>query len=201
VTRFLGLCSNTPLVEVHISFDTCATVAETHEFYNILSLACSRTCLDSLTISNSDHDSPSGQRNYRISGASLHILARFAELTTLSITTPIGFDLDDVMMAQLAAAWPNMVDLSLLITEMDTQPSISMTLESLRALAQNCTKLESLQISFDATSIPEAGAASVVQNQLRFLGAGHSSIVSATPVARYLFGLFPRLLDIATAHK
>jgi hypothetical protein len=201
VTRFLGLCSNTPLVKVHISVDTCVTVAETHEFYNILSLACSRTCLDSLTISNSDHDSPSGQSNYRISGASLHILARFAELTTLSITTPIGFDLDDVMMAQLAAAWPNMVDLSLLIMEMDTQPSISMTLESLRALAQNCTKLESLQISFDATSIPEAGAASVVQNQLRFLGAGHSSIVSATPVARYLFGLFPRLLDIATAHK
>jgi len=129
---------------------------------------------------------------------SLRILACFAELTTLSITTPIGFDLDDITMAQLAAAWPNMVDLSLLIMEMDTQSSISMTLESLRALVHNCRKLESLQISLDATSIPEPGAAPVVQNQLKFFGAGHSSILSATPVARYLSGLFPRLLDITT---
>jgi hypothetical protein len=94
-----------------------------------------------------------------------------------------------------------MVDLSLPITEMDMQSSILITLKSLRALAQNCRKLDSLQISFDATSIPEAGAASVVQNQLRFLGAGHSSIVSATPVARYLLGLFPRLLEITTARE
>ncbi|KAJ7457962.1 hypothetical protein B0H11DRAFT_203485 [Mycena galericulata] len=74
-----------------------------------------------------------------------------------------------------------------------------MTLQLLHSLALNCSRLESLQLDFDARTIPASGSTRVVHNSLEWVHVASSLISNAAPVARYLSSIFPNLSEIYTA--
>lgn len=194
-TSFFGLCSNTPLIEIHFTFRFCPTVAETDAFYNALRSNCSHTSLNLLALYILEV-SPLAGDNSLIPGSSLRTLDCFVNLRTVSLTAPVGFDLDDPTIVQLAAAWPNITSLTLETIISTVPPRI--TLQCLYSLAQNCPRLCSLRLAFDARSVPAPGPTRVIQDCLESIDVESSPISNATPVARYLSSLFPNLTIIHT---
>ncbi|KAJ7907014.1 hypothetical protein B0H13DRAFT_2503798 [Mycena leptocephala] len=179
-TSFFGLCSNTPLIGIRLTFRFCPTVAETDAFYNALRSNCSHTSLSLLSLHLLDVSPPAGHYNL-IPGSSLRTLDCFVNLRTLSLTAPVGFDLDDPTIAQLAAAWSNITTL-MLPTPISTVPP-RLTLQSLYSLAQTCPRLCSLRLTFDATSIPAPGPMRAIHDCLASIDVESSPISNATPVA------------------
>ncbi|KAJ7652396.1 hypothetical protein DFH06DRAFT_1331034 [Mycena polygramma] len=199
-TAFLRMCSDTPLVSLELGFRNCPTSAETEAFYAALSKGCSHTFLDSLSLRSVRLPRTIADRKaYIIPGPSLRHLRCFHNIKMVSIIAPVGFDLDDGTVADLVGAWPNVRTLSLqTIQPGDTASRV--TLQSLRYLAQSCPHLVSLHLPFDATEIPPPSTVRVVQHSLNSIQieCSCSPISEATPVARYLSGLFPNLNEIKT---
>ncbi|KAJ7120042.1 hypothetical protein C8R44DRAFT_981996 [Mycena epipterygia] len=196
-TTFFLMCSNIPLASLDLTFSNCARITATVDFYHALRASCSHTSLTSLTLANHGHIALVGQDNFAITGLSLRILSCFRNMESLSITSSHGFDLDDATFVEVVQAWPRIANLTL-----DTfgEGPIRTTLASLYSLAEYCPLLRSLHIHFDATSIP-APRAHLVQQRLTSLAVSSSVISASGPVARFLSGIFPSLVEITTARE
>ncbi|KAJ7608918.1 hypothetical protein DFH06DRAFT_1485949 [Mycena polygramma] len=200
-TEFLATLSCRPFISVRIKLATLATSAATESLFQSFKTACSHESLSSFTLQNSASILPGGAwENYTVTGHALRVFTCFTNMEILSIMSPVGFDLDDATLLQLAVAWPDLAELSLTHNLTNTRPQL--TLRSLHAIARHCPYLQTLTLEFNAMNIPlHIGDAPVVQHALSELGVAGSSIAASPPVARYLSRLFPNLADIATIRE
>ncbi|KAJ7141946.1 hypothetical protein C8R43DRAFT_1238319 [Mycena crocata] len=192
--RFLDLCTDVPLESFNVCFPLIATAGETHDLLQAISAACLPAHLRTLTI-QSDFQAPHPTRppsDYLVPGDSLRFLAGFTNLRNLFLKTPIGFDLDDAAVEQLARSWPRLITLHLegYIPSSSAQPRT--TLASLRSIAHHCPLLTHLAITLDATSVP-VPAINRTQRPLESLDVDRSAISAPEAVARFVFALFPEL--------
>ncbi|KAJ7697264.1 hypothetical protein B0H17DRAFT_1130568 [Mycena rosella] len=123
-------------------------------------------------------------------------LFHFPNLTSVTLGPPAGFDLDDEDILALSEAWPRIVDLSLGSCHLPRT-----TLRSLVFLAQHCLFLNRLELSLDASIIPEMDQSlpkRIRQFSLVEWEIADSVLASSLLVARFLSGVFPSLDGIRT---
>lgn len=143
---------------------------------------------------------------YAVRGPQLCPLFAFTELTFVSLSAPVGFDLDDATLADLARAWPNITALELDASEF-AHIAPGVTLGGLLPLAQHCPQLRDLHIALNASVVPdwESQKATdkkkkkrVRQWRLTGLHVSRSPIVAPLAVAAFLSSVFPKLLQVHT---
>ncbi|KAJ7696846.1 hypothetical protein B0H16DRAFT_835406 [Mycena metata] len=120
-------------------------------------------------------------------------LCHFGHLTYAELQIPGALEITDVLVLELARAWPDVEQLHLNNHRFSTRCSV--TLNALRALAEHCPKLTTLGLQLDARVIPRAQN-SVMQTNLRSLYVGFSPILDPPGVGGFLFGTFPALTEI-----
>ncbi|KAJ7839450.1 hypothetical protein B0H14DRAFT_2587964 [Mycena olivaceomarginata] len=120
---------------------------------------------------------PTDSTQYLLDITTLRILFCFRNLTSIVIESPLGFDLDDSAMLDIAQAWPNIESLQLRFHDA-TPDKPSATLGCLHAFALHCPVLRVLAMALDATVIPATDGNSV-QNCLEQLHVFEYPLLSA----------------------
>jgi hypothetical protein len=128
---------------------------------------------------------------YSIKGDILRPLFPFRSLVKLDLEHPVGFDLDDAAVLDMARAWPSVQLLSLSSHSRYIQPRV--TLVGISGIAQHCPRLQRLGITFDATVIPELKPEVPSHTALYELDVAYSPIGDPFEVADYLGVIFPGL--------
>ncbi|KAJ7612605.1 hypothetical protein FB45DRAFT_874823 [Roridomyces roridus] len=121
----------------------------------------------------------------------------FINLTSVSIFSAVGIDLDNTTVTDMARSWPRIESIEL--QSYYGYPAPRATLLCLESFPQNCPHLIKLCIDFDATMIPSArvhAEAPLSLRRLETLGVGGSPITSASNVAAFIGTLFPNLRNI-----
>ncbi|KAJ7664526.1 hypothetical protein DFH06DRAFT_1187978 [Mycena polygramma] len=113
-------------------------------------------------------------------------------LTTLKLRNDYAFVLDDVIVLQMARAWPNLQLLDLISSHRLDPPSV--TLAALCIFAEHCPLLLSLAIDINALTIPPLHDFYFMRPVLTGLNVGSAPIEDPSVVADFIFALFP---DIA----
>ncbi|KAJ6491971.1 hypothetical protein C8R45DRAFT_190055 [Mycena sanguinolenta] len=198
VIDFFESCSEAPLKDIDMRLFTCPSTTVIDRLHAALRDGCSHSALSSLNIEIDE--------NYRLEPESdlmtvhsLRILFCFTNVTSVRITS-LGFDMDDQGMKELARAWPQLRVLGLGFAGMndDTELQPRFSLRSLSVLAQHCPALAELNLTLDATVVPEPDPTIVPQLALRYFGVGRSPITSTSLVAEFISALFPSLAQIRT---
>ncbi|KAJ6534387.1 hypothetical protein B0H19DRAFT_1272099 [Mycena capillaripes] len=133
-------------------------------------------------------------------GDILEPLLSFSNLVKVSLTHPVGFDLDNATILAMACAWPRLQSLLLIASPYRHIPS-RVTLEGLYALAKYCPNLSDLCLTFDATVVPhieDDAVETVRQTVLHTINVGASPTGAPRPVAEFLSAIFPGLDSIET---
>ncbi|KAJ6494527.1 hypothetical protein C8R45DRAFT_824394 [Mycena sanguinolenta] len=176
--------------------------AATERLYGAMSEHCSHNSLETLDIKLFHHSDEPG--DWAVPGRAVKLLFCFSNLTQVSITSTHGFQLDDETIAELAAAWPRIEELHLHGSAEERPTPQCGTLLALQALARHCSNLHTLELSFDATSIPpipsKASARQLfLHPALVNLNVAHSQISHAFDVARFLSATFLNVTQLVTA--
>ncbi|KAJ7142951.1 hypothetical protein C8R44DRAFT_974415 [Mycena epipterygia] len=198
-TRLLGGFSQIPLISFNVWLAQFSTTAQTHNLYNAVAAAISPSSLTSLALNN-HYDYDALAANHVIQSQSIRVLFGFVNLTSISLISPIGIDLDNTTVSELARAWPRVETLDLSAWYC-ASPRPRVTLECLHSFARHCPNLTELAMTFDGTEVPTSDIGStnrVFQDRLHSLNVDHSAISMAIDVARFLSAIFPRLMDIMT---
>ncbi|KAJ7481388.1 hypothetical protein B0H11DRAFT_1225892 [Mycena galericulata] len=177
-----------------------------HGFYSILARQRARSSLHVVRVYGDD-DHPTllaanQTETYLVGGDILEPLFSCANLQTVSLNHPVGFDLDDGMVLRMARAWPR-IEVLALQAGRSRHARCSTTLRGLSALAKHCTNLRNLKMIFDATNVPDIHAhgfeqQNVVQRTLHSIHVSLSPISEPRRVAEYLSRIFPRLSFVET---
>ncbi|KAJ7777403.1 hypothetical protein B0H16DRAFT_1505370 [Mycena metata] len=194
---------NTPALE---SFEaTCmfrgspaGTVKLVEDLYRALASHCSHNSLQILNfhISHSVEDAA----EFVLPGHSLRLLFLFTRLTVLSLRIDAGFALDDATVAELVHSWPSLEELQL-VSDTHHHPPGN-TLLGIRALAEHCPRLHTLEMTLDATTIPlptKNPVSQAIHGCLSSLDVAFSSISNASSVAHFLSSIFTSLKEVKTA--
>ncbi|KAJ7729739.1 hypothetical protein B0H16DRAFT_1586162 [Mycena metata] len=196
MSKFISLCSDSPVQAVDINFFESPDATEMLVFYTTLSEHCSHASLRQITVRLSPGlDGTAGAGRY-----SLEPLLDFPHLTTVELSSPNGFDLDDGAVLTLARAWPHLEELVLRCAGRATAPHV--TLEGIRTLAQHCLRLRRLHLFLDATVVPSLADRRIRQDALQHLEVESSPIATPTmSVAKFLSATFTNLTVISTAYE
>ncbi|KAF7358877.1 F-box domain-containing protein [Mycena sanguinolenta] len=205
VTHFFRRCSGAPLQDIEITLASCSPTTAIHMLYSALREGCSHTSLLSLSVEEGTEDiAETGDDAYAINIQSLRLLFCFVNLTSIYITSYVGFNVDDGAMKELALAWPKIKLLQLRFRSHtnESRPYTQLSLRCLYTLAKYCPTLTELEVTLDATVIPKGPdieSQPVIQSALRDFNAGKSSISQPTiHVAQYISELFPNLSELTT---
>ncbi|KAJ7189659.1 hypothetical protein GGX14DRAFT_608748 [Mycena pura] len=199
ITHFFKTTSQIPLNVLQLSFEDCYSAKDTETFYTALVTSCSHVSLTTLDLGISGGSWNLSASTFAINDNLLRILCRFPNIETLSIESPVAFDVCDGTLAEAARAWPRLGSLTLRVFDGQPNPSLPPrpTLAFLHSFAQYCPRLHSLEIMLDATVLPITHDTSQPpQGQLAALRIGHSPISRPSTVARFLSDLFPNLITI-----
>ncbi|KAJ6529814.1 hypothetical protein B0H19DRAFT_1193296 [Mycena capillaripes] len=120
-------------------------------------------------------------------------LLNFTHLRVVEIEAPIGYDLDDATVSDMAQAWTNIEQLELRSRRHHYPQS---TLLSLDYFARYCPRLWKLRISLDASSVPQLPTPRVAQETFTSFTVQTSPISDAVSVATFISSLFPNLRQI-----
>ncbi|KAJ7618468.1 hypothetical protein FB45DRAFT_1063130 [Roridomyces roridus] len=171
---------------------------EMEEFYNLLAEFCSHTALVNLRF-GLIQDPAIPSLEFVINTRLLQILFCFCNLTSVSLTSPYTFDIDDFTLMDAARAWPRLERLELDTLSHHPRQRHKLTLQSLYAFALYCPRLRVLQIQVDATETCTM-ACQLPQyppphNQLTKLYITHSDISKSAvnAIADVISTLFPDL--------
>ncbi|KAJ7496241.1 hypothetical protein B0H11DRAFT_2385712 [Mycena galericulata] len=104
VTRFLGWCTKLPLTSFEAYFTSFLTGAETHDLFTALAERVASSSLTNLVVFNDYHRLCTP--NCVIQSHYIRMLFRFTNLTSITILSPIGIDLDDATVLDLALPVP-----------------------------------------------------------------------------------------------
>ncbi|KAJ7135714.1 hypothetical protein C8R44DRAFT_534588, partial [Mycena epipterygia] len=138
---------------------------------------------------------------YSVGGEIFKPLLSFSNLVSLSLSHPVGFNLDDAVVRDMARAWPRIELLWLPHGRSPHRISPRVTLEGVYAFAIHCPRLQALTMTFDATVVPKAkieGRNRVSQHSLGLLDVAYSPVSKPRPVATFLSAIFPHLKTIGT---
>ncbi|KAJ7510555.1 hypothetical protein B0H11DRAFT_2269181 [Mycena galericulata] len=201
VARILPLVSSSPIIELQ---SVNVNGVEPHEFFTTIAAHCSHA---SLAIFRHNFRPAAGD-DYSIRSSAIRALFPFGNLTEIKITSHnVAFDLDDDMMLEMASAWPQIVTLELKVSaggyagtlppEWLANGRPRFTLAALAHLAQHCPRLQTLELTFDATVVPSSWEP-CTQTTLTALHVGHSRITQTaiSPVATFIGAIFPALRSV-----
>jgi hypothetical protein len=136
---------------------------------------------------------------YTVGGDILRPLLSFTNLVAVSLSHPVGFDLDDSVILDMAAAWSRIERIFLTAASYTHVPS-RVTLQGLSAFAKSCPLLRHLAMTFDATSVPKIGVIQKTQHSLVGIEVALSPITDPRRVANFLSAMFPHLTEIRTLY-
>ncbi|KAF8218202.1 hypothetical protein K438DRAFT_1953035 [Mycena galopus ATCC 62051] len=123
----------------------------------------------------------------------------FRNLTSINLSPPVGFDLDDAKAWDIARAWPHVKFLFLMAATDLRYPSCPrMSLLGLKAFANHCRELVFLSIAFDASTVPSLHGSpeNVPQLSLTDLYVDMAPINDPPAVGAFMSALFPNLAEI-----
>ncbi|KAJ7630186.1 hypothetical protein FB45DRAFT_832757 [Roridomyces roridus] len=191
LSRFLGRCTNIPLATFVASFHTLATQDETHRVFAAAASGISHTSMCSFSF-YAGYQDPNAQPNHAtqsIRASSLRQLFCFANMTSVTIQSVTGVDLDDATVEDMARSWPRIERLDLQSQFQFGNPTPRASVCCLRAFAKYCPNLGWLCMTFDA----------IVQKSLESLVVATSPIgvESAQPIAAFLASAFPSLKNVS----
>ncbi|KAF7373387.1 hypothetical protein MSAN_00548300 [Mycena sanguinolenta] len=199
--EFLIKCS---LVELTIFDPAVSTQAIARQFYSALATHCSHSSLEKITVMKGYGKISKSQRDmYLIGGEILRPLFAFTNLVDVSLSHPVGVDLDDIVVREMACAWPRIKFLAL-SPERSHRIHPRVTLQGIYAFAQHCPRLCVLHLAFDATVVPKIRVKAkerACQRSLHEINVAHSPIRKSSSVAKFLSEIFPELDTITTLHS
>ncbi|KAK7045166.1 hypothetical protein R3P38DRAFT_189149 [Favolaschia claudopus] len=218
LVRRLEVASNTlfrsfthsPISDVKCIVDTAPTRQEMRDYFTALHDHLSPDCLTHLWAKFGrevgNEISPVNTTNAIIPNT-LHPLLLFGHLSSVTIHTLAGFDLDDDICVAMAQAWPSLQNLSLRLPNdhlvllgaliPNTMPRINVT--ALIAFAHHCPHLQRLELAVNATSLGNSDVEQSAtrlpepQEKLAFLNVLYSPIEDPPLVAQFLRQIFPAL--------
>ncbi|KAJ7181473.1 hypothetical protein C8R43DRAFT_1170365 [Mycena crocata] len=202
VIKILEWCNEAPLESFSIHLSEVHTASAMHSFCVALSAACSHSSLTSLFVENDADDLWGEEQDHVVENHSIALLFCFTNLTSVAITSPPGFELDNATVSDMAQAWPMLESVALVTKFFERPPST--TLDCLSYFAAYCPHLESLTMTFDGTVPPDTAFGTtnlIAGHRLHHLDVGHSPIFSAIPAAGFIASLFPNLQDIRTGRE
>ncbi|KAJ7495628.1 hypothetical protein FB451DRAFT_1387646 [Mycena latifolia] len=213
-TVHLALLSGSPVQDFSISSNSHRPVEpDARQFYAALAHHLSHSSLQYIHIaggSGSDDPFPrvaSAERiaRHAVRGDALQPLFAFTNLVKVTLTHPVGFDIDDTTLRDMARAWPNLANLALRSAPYRHMRSTHVTLEGLAALAAHSQQLFHLELVLDATVIPPLrdaeGKVRANQDRLRVIEVECSRIKAPRRVATFLHAIFPELREIKTLYQ
>ncbi|KAJ7503284.1 hypothetical protein B0H11DRAFT_1984848, partial [Mycena galericulata] len=202
----LGSCS---FVELSCTSAGPQPSAISRQFYSALAKHCSHSSLREVSVkcnssTSTIADLPTDQlHHYSVGIDILWPLLSFTQLVHVDLTHPVGFDLDDAALRDMARAWPRIKSLNLAaVPPHRIRPRA--TLESLRAFATHCPRLCTLELTFNATVVPKIrlpGEKGVSQGSLSFLNVAASAIKKSGRVAHFISAIFPGLRVVTTLYE
>ncbi|KAJ7086771.1 hypothetical protein B0H15DRAFT_340848 [Mycena belliarum] len=200
VTRFFGqgAGADMPLATLSLMFPTPtpATAEETHGLYSALAASVAPTRLRSLILlTEGTLFDISTAPHVLIRAHSLRRLLPFANLKSVYICSPVGIDLDDALLEELAASWRGLESLELDARYPPPAPPRA-TIACLASFAAHCPRLECLSLTFDARAPPPVPAGVAPHAALTSLQVEHSPASAPTAVWQFLAHLFPALEDL-----
>lgn len=154
--------------------------------------------LTELSITSDSISAQNWVENHVIGINALRHLFHFHNLTCIILRPPAGLDLDDDAVRRLARAWPQVEVLSL--RSRPSPYSLRATLRCLYFLSQYCPDLNTLDMSIDASAVPEMDELNIPVRQYSLIEweVADSLITSTLVVARFLSGIFGSLDEIRT---
>ncbi|KAJ7475051.1 hypothetical protein FB451DRAFT_1465576 [Mycena latifolia] len=210
----LALLSGSPVQDFSISSNSHRPIEpDARQFYTALARHLSHSSLQYIHIaggSGSDDLFPrvaSAERieRHAVRGETLQPLLAFTNLVTVTLTHPVGFDIDDATLWEMVRARPNLVNLALRSAPYRHMRSTRVTLEGLTALAACCSQLSRLALVLDAAVIPPLrdteGKARADQDRLRVIEVECSRIQTPRRVATFPHAIFPELREIKTLYQ
>jgi hypothetical protein len=201
ISRFLHPFCNSPLVSLAVNVEPTALTAP--GLYSFIAKNCPRATLRDLCVGSTELVVSTNRRTKPqiIRDDMIRPLLGLAALTSLYLSSRDGFDLDDLTLSDMAAEWPHIETLDLMVLSKYEGFTPRATLHSLYAFARHCPRLRTLKIMFDATILPSTEDAEMVQSALTCLSLGRSSISApVADVAAFLYGLFPALRELHTGY-
>ncbi|KAJ7748957.1 hypothetical protein B0H16DRAFT_1888314 [Mycena metata] len=191
-----------PLIDFRVTFYDIVTAAEMHTLFNVAVTAFSHSSLGTFYIGDGSDADEHHPPMHVLPHHELRALQCFTNLTSLSIASPLGFDLDDTAVSALVPSWPRLVTLLLPVHFHAHAPRT--TLACLHSFARHCPGLRHLTIALDATTVPtlDFRAGFARQRSLLDLDIEQSPLsIAHLSVARFLSAVFPRLREISTARE
>ncbi|KAJ6559832.1 hypothetical protein B0H19DRAFT_1260520 [Mycena capillaripes] len=201
IARFLHPFSHSPLVSLAINVEPTALAAP--GIYSFIAENCPRATLRDLCVGSTELVVSTNRQAQPqvIRDNMIRPFLGLATLTSLCLYSRDGFDLDDSTLSDMAASWPEIERLDLMVLSNYDGFTPRATLRSLYAFARHCPRLTTLKIVFDATVVPSTDDAELVQGALKCLSLGRSSISAPiADVAAFLCGLFPALQELHTGY-
>lgn len=176
------------------------------EFYSTLAAHCVYTSL--LEIWNSGQTflvepTPEQILTYSVGGDILQPLFSFSNLHKVELRHPVGFDIDNATILDMARSWPRLKIRKLVASTTRHMPS-RVTLEGLYAFAEHCPQLNDLTLTFDATLAPHTPPSDQPRHSqlcLKCLNVEGSPVGDPGPVAEFLFSISPHLWAIRTEKR
>ncbi|KAJ7473201.1 hypothetical protein FB451DRAFT_1248738 [Mycena latifolia] len=218
--NFIRVPSNAPLQTVKLVMRKTATEETAASLFSEINLHCSHSSLTSIDMNLGvlDRTHLLNTRIFVITSPTIRPLLAFTNLTRVSVTSPIGFCLDDDFVEAMALSWPNIESLALSRTYVtpgiyghiedpaSKSPDSKASFFSLIFFARHCPHLRLLQIPFDAEyRFPVSCDGSLqprpVQKALTRLHVLDSPLHDSIRAARFLSTIFPALASVGTARE
>ncbi|KAJ7635267.1 hypothetical protein FB45DRAFT_1143401 [Roridomyces roridus] len=189
------------------------TISTTTALYTAIAEHCSPSNLTTLCIPDNWVDGGAEELvpdefafgEYAIGPAALELLKPFTNLTSLTLDTFHGFDIDDDTVLRLARSWSKLEKLSLACIGPGRSPGYwpDVSTLSLEYLAVFCRELRELTLLFDATEIQRLSDVidfdgSFSQGALKRLNVNFSPILDAGVVTSFLQERFPSLRSVSS---
>ncbi|KAJ7190036.1 hypothetical protein GGX14DRAFT_53999, partial [Mycena pura] len=197
-TRFLEWCNKLPLVKFEFQCPEFSTPDAVHHLFSAASHGISHSSLMKFTFTDFDNSDSWSFPNHLIRPQSLRSLFCFVNLTSMSVLSAVGIDLDDSTVTDMARSWPYIECLQL--RSYLCYPVPRATLQCLEAFPAYCPHLTTLCLTLDATVIPTS-TAEISLPCLQELAVEASPISTSLPVAQFITRIFPSLRNISTQDK
>ncbi|KAJ7736670.1 hypothetical protein B0H16DRAFT_1573476 [Mycena metata] len=196
--RFLEWGHKTPLVDFVAECPAFSTAEEVQRLFSAVAGGISHSSLTEFTFNNEFGAlDTSDSASYLIRSSALRSLFCFVNLTSVSVSSAVGIDLDDTTVtdSDMARSWRHIEFLDL--HSYYGTPAPRATLQCLEAFPKYCHHLTTLSLAFDATVIPTLQGDLYLESLEKF-DAQASPIATVPPVARFIFSIFPSLQNIVT---
>ncbi|KAJ7751371.1 hypothetical protein B0H16DRAFT_829888 [Mycena metata] len=201
--HLLQMGKHVNLASLAVTLSEDYSAVETTKLYTTLAVTCSPISLTHLRLRLDGYYSTHLSAEYAINDNMIRSLLPFTKLATLHLTSTALFVIHDETVLDAARAWPCLERLTLdFMSPPLTPPPSHLTLQSLCSLAQHCSRLRSLHITIDATTIPAPPAVAITrQRELTRMCIAHSAISQPRAVARLLSDIFPNFRHMSGSHR